>query len=42
MQILMKVSQQKGMKFGNVLVISSHTLLAMWLLIQNGIKDNPC
>ena len=29
-------------KFGNGWIISSHTLLGMWLLIPAGIKANPC
>ena len=28
--------------FANGLVISSHTLLSMWLLNHAGIKVNPC
>ena len=28
-------------KFGNGLVVSSHTLLDIWLLIHSGIKVNP-
>ena len=30
------------LKFRNGKVISSHTLLSMWLLIHAGIKVNPC
>ena len=30
------------LKFGKVLVISSHNLLDVWLLIHAGIKINPC
>ena len=30
------------LKFGNGLVISSHTFLGMWLLIHAGIKVTPC
>ena len=30
------------LKFGNGLVISSHTLLNMWLLVHAVIKVNPC
>ena len=29
------------LKFQNVKVISSHTLLGAWLLIHAGIKANP-
>ena len=30
------------LKFGNGIVISTHTLLGMWLLIDARIKVNPC
>ena len=30
------------LKFGNGYVISSHSLLGMWLFIQAGIKVKPC
>ena len=30
------------LKFGYGYVISTHTLLGMWLLIHDGIKVEPC
>ena len=35
-------STVQQLKFGNGSVISSHTLLSMWLSIRAGIKDAPC
>ena len=37
-----QTSTVQPLKFGNVYVISSNTLLAMWLLIHAGVKVNPC
>ena len=37
-----ETSTVQPLKFGKGKVISSHTLLAMWLLIYAGIKVNPC
>ena len=36
-----QTSTVQPLKFGNGKVISSHTLLCMWLLIHAGIKVNP-
>ena len=43
MKLLIPKLQQMGpLKFGKRWVISSSTLLGLWLLIHVGIKVNPC
>ena len=37
-----QISTVQPLKFGNGSVISSRTLLVIWLLIPAGIKVNPC
>ena len=37
-----QTSMVAPLKFENVLLISSHTLLGMWLVIHAGIKVNIC
>ena len=40
--ILSQTSTVQPLKFGNAQVISSHTLLGMWLIIHAGIKLTYC
>ena len=41
-QRMWQTDNEQYLKFRNGSVISSHTLLSMWLLIHAGIKVKPC